>query len=232
MGVIGRVAGVCLATLLAPACLCAAPLSGSSPAHRAPLQSTDDPLSPPGMILRQALHPRVSRDEPTESCPDGDSEAADTAPRPASGRHNLGEASTPTPMNDGHSSHGSVNDNSAGLEGMQPAVLDAVKPTSVAGASSKEADRGLKVRSLNDRERATYGLSDGGLVVVSVGQGAALQAGFKQGDVVLMLDGVSLTSPTQFHELMRGLPHDRPVPVLVHRPNADLFLPLGTETHH
>lgn len=231
MGVIGRVAGVCLATLLAPVSLCAAPLSGGNPAHPAPLQSSDDPLSPPGMSLRQSLHARGSRDEPVESCPNGDSEAADTAPRRASGRRNLGDASTPTPMNDGHGSRGSVNDSSSAMEGMQPAVLDAVKPTTLAGASGKQADRGLKVRSLSDRERAAYGLSDGGLVVISVGQGAALQAGFKQGDVVLMLDGVSLTSPTQFHELMLSLPHDRPVPVLVRRPNADLFLPLGTELH-
>lgn len=135
-------------------------------------------------------------------------------------------------MTDGHGSRGSVNDSSSGMEGMQPAVLDAVKPASLAGVSSKEADRGLKVRSLSDRERAAYGLGDGGLVVVSVGQGAALQAGFRQGDVVLMLDGVSLTSPAQFHELMRDLPHDRPVPVLVHRSNNDLFLPLSTEIRH
>lgn len=228
MGVIGRVAGVCLATLLAPVSLCAAPLSGGNPAHPAPLQSTDDPLSLPGMSLRQALHPRGSRDEPVESCPNGDSDVADTAPRRTSGRHSLGDAAAP--MDDGHRSRSSVNDSSSAMEGMQPAVLDAVKPTSLAGASGKEADRGLKVRSLSDRERAAYGLSDGGLVVVSVGQGAALQAGFKQGDVVLMLDGVSLTSPTQFHELMLSLPRDRPVPVLVRRPNADLFLPLGTET--
>lgn len=228
MGVIGRVAGVCLATLLAPASLCAAPLSGGNPAHPAPLQSTDDPLSLPGMSLRQALHPRGSRDEPIESCPNGDSDAADTTPRRTSGRHSLSDAAAP--MADGHRSRSSVNDSSSAMEGMQPAVLDAVKPTSLAGASGKEADRGLRVRSLSDRERAAYGLSDGGLVVVSVGQGAALQAGFKQGDVVLMLDGVSLTSPTQFHELMLSLPHDRPVPVLVRRPNADLFLPLGTET--
>ena len=228
MGVIGRVAGVCLATLLAPACLCAANLTGGNAVHPAPLQSTDDPLSPPGMSLRQLLHSRGSRDEPAESCPNSDSDAADTASRPISGRRGVGVAAAP--MSGGHGSRGSVSDTSSGMEGMQPAVLDAVKPANPSGASSKEADRGLKVRSLSERERAVYGFSDGGLVVVSVGQGAAMQAGFKQGDVMLMLDGVSLTSPAQFHALMRSLPHDRPVPVLVHRTNNDLFLPLGTET--
>lgn len=230
MGAIGRVAGVCLATMLAGGPLCAANLTGGNAAHPAPLQSTDDPLSPPGMSLRQALHTRSSRDEPTEACPNGESDTADTSPRVTSGRRAMNDAATH--MAGGRGSHGSVNDGSSGMEGMQPAVLDAVKPASLAAASGKEVDQGLKVRNLSDRERAAYGLSDGGVVVISVGQGAALQAGFKQGDVVLMLDGVSLTSPAQFHELMRGLPHDRPVPVLVHRPNADLFLPLSTEIRH
>gem|GEM_PF-2295809 len=230
MGVIGRVAGVCLATLLAPACLCAANLSGGNAAHPAPLQSTDDPLSPPGMSLKQALSPRGSRDEPAEYCPNGSADTADTSPRLTSGRHTMSDAATR--MADSHGSHSSVDDGASGMGGVQPAVLDGVKASNLAGTSGKDADRGLKVRSLSDHERATYGLSDGGLVVVSVGQGAALQAGFKQGDVVLMLDGVSLTSPAQFHELMRSLPHDRPVPVLVRRPNADLFLPLSAEIRH
>lgn len=230
MGVMGRVAGICLATLLAPACLCAAPLSGGSAGHPIPLQSTDDPLNPPGMSLRQELHSRGFRDEPTESCPDGNPDATDTSPRLTSGIRIVSRAVTP--MADGHGSRSSVSDSPSSMEGMQPAVLDAVKTTNPTGASGKDTDRGLKVRSLSDRERAAYGINDGGVVVVSVGQGAALQAGFKQGDVVLMLDGVSLTSPAQFHALMRGLPQDRPVPVLVRRPNADLFLPLGTETRH
>ncbi len=85
----------------------------------------------------------------------------------------------------------------------------------------------LKVRSLTDHERAFFGVAEGGLVVTAVGEGSAQQAGFRQGDVVLMLDGVSLSDTTQFYRLIHQLPHDRPVPVLVRRPNSDLFLPLG-----
>ena len=94
--------------------------------------------------------------------------------------------------------------------------------------ASDDQSMGLKVRPLNDRERYLFGVSAGGLVVTAVGQGAALQAGFRQGDVVLMLDGISLTSSSQFYQLIRQRPHDRPVPVLVRRPTSDLFLPLGT----
>jgi serine protease Do len=62
--------------------------------------------------------------------------------------------------------------------------------------------------------------------VSKVAQGAARKAGFQVGDVVLMLDGVSVTDPVQFQRLEQQLPYDRPVPVLVQRPGATLFLPL------
>ena len=111
------------------------------------------------------------------------------------------------------------------------AVLDtdkAVTSESQPQVSDLTQTHGLKVRSLNERERAYYAVAEGGLVVTAVGQGAAQQAGLRQGDVVLMLDGVSLTDAAQFYRLMHQLPHDRPVPVLVRRTTTDLFLPLGS----
>lgn len=90
---------------------------------------------------------------------------------------------------------------------------------------------GLGVRSLSPAERQYLGVSDGGLLVTSVGDVAARQAGLKEGDVVLMLDGVSVSEPDQFRQLLQQLPHDRPVPVLVRRPGTTLFLPLESPAH-
>jgi S1-C subfamily serine protease len=84
---------------------------------------------------------------------------------------------------------------------------------------------GLTVRPLTAAERQALGV-DGGLLVTGVSAGMGLKAGFQPGDVVLTLDGVDVTTADQFYKLAQKLPHDRPVPVLVHRPTNTLFLPL------
>ena len=84
---------------------------------------------------------------------------------------------------------------------------------------------GLTVRPLTAAERQALGV-DGGLMVTGVSAGMGLKAGFQPGDVVLSLDGIDVTTPDQFYKLAQKLPHDRPVPVLVHRPSNSLFLPL------
>jgi len=99
-------------------------------------------------------------------------------------------------------------------------------PLTASAVKSGVDGLGLRLRSLNPAERRLFGVPDGGLLVAGVGEGAARRAGFLQGDVLLMVDGVQITGMTQFHELERRLPHDRPVPALVRRPQGTLFLPL------
>lgn len=108
------------------------------------------------------------------------------------------------------------------------AVLDTlgVSHDISSGGSDYPTSLGLTVRPLTQAERQANGL-DGGLMVTDVSGGLGQRAGFQPGDVVLSLDGVDLTSTDQFYRLIQKLPHDRPVPVLVHRPNTNLFLPLG-----
>jgi hypothetical protein len=107
------------------------------------------------------------------------------------------------------------------------AVLDTVgqdHDPSMASGSDAQA-LGLTVRPLTQTERQSLGV-DSGLLVTGVSAGMGLKAGFQPGDVVLSLDGVDVTTSDQFYKLAQKLPHDRPVPVLVHRPTSTLFLPL------
>lgn len=105
---------------------------------------------------------------------------------------------------------------------------DAAAPadTHPAAHAARAKRAGLAVRTLSQAERHYLGVSDGGLVVTSVDGDAARHAGLKEGDVVLTLDGVSVSDPDQFQQLLHQLPRDRPVPVLVRRPGSTLFLPL------
>jgi serine protease Do len=109
---------------------------------------------------------------------------------------------------------------------------ESVKPSLLVASAHKSdaAPLGLELRSLSSAERRVFGIPEGGLLVSRVGEGAARRAGLRQGDVLLMLNGVQVTGLTQFHELERQLPHDRPVPVLVRRTQGTLFLPLYTSS--
>ncbi len=107
-------------------------------------------------------------------------------------------------------------------------VLPAGKtePLAIADARSNGFDvLGLVIRPLAENERRQFKLKQGGVVVEQVAPGAALRAGFKPGDVVLSMNGVVVTGPSQFRNLEKGLPVT-PVAVLVQRPDQTLFLPL------
>lgn len=87
---------------------------------------------------------------------------------------------------------------------------------------------GLVTRMLTPDERKQSGVNRGGATVERVTQGAALAAGVRRGDVVLMLNGTLITGPNQLQNLEKQLP-DRPIPLLVRRPDETLFLvlPIG-----
>jgi hypothetical protein len=175
-----------------------------------PIISSDTPAHP-GLKSSDNSSQRSYGDEP------GDTSAAHT-------RHSdsvQGDSgSVPQPST---SSHGSIHARATA----QSAVLDTLGAVHDSGMGGSDAQGlGLTVRPLTVAERQTMGL-DNGLLVTGVSAGMGLKAGFQPGDVVLSLDGIGLTSADQFLKLTQKLPHDRPVPVLVHRPNSNLFLPLG-----
>lgn len=84
---------------------------------------------------------------------------------------------------------------------------------------------GILTRALTQDERNQFKVQQGGILVEQVGQGVAQAAGVKPGDIVLMLDGMSVTGPGQFQRLEKNLP-ERAVPILVRRPDQTLFLAL------
>lgn len=181
-------------------------------APHAPLSASDVPTHP-GMALKGTSP--ISRsfdDEP------GDANAA--------GNHGASHRSESSPASDDANSdvpaqvHAHYSAHSAVLD-----TLGVSHDVSSAGGGDASS-LGLTVRPLTQAERQANGV-DGGLMVIDVSGGLGLKAGFQPGDVVLSLDGVDLTSADQFYKLVQKLPHDRPVPVLVHRPNSNLFLPLG-----
>jgi hypothetical protein len=174
-----------------------------------PLSASDTPVHP-GLKASDAAPQHGYADEPGHHDRAADGVTAESTPI---------APSPPSP-----SSHGSIRTRPS----IQSAVLDTLGVVQDGSdmVGSDAQGLGLTLRPLTAAERQTMGL-DSGLLVTGVTAGMGLKAGFQPGDVVLSLDGVGLTSTDQFLKLTQKLPHDRPVPVLVHRPNSNLFLPLG-----
>lgn len=235
MRVTGRFLGFCLAATLAPAVFGGVPV-GSDPATLVPRLFNSDATAPAaGLGIEQVMRSRGGRaGEPGLETHDCDQTPLHGLSADARTAADL-QAPMLKPLEGGAmGAHAEANhmpaDGVHSSLGARTAVLETDK--SGLGISTPVANEDqavkLKVRPLNDRERSLFAVPQGGLIVTAVGEGAAQQAGFRQGDVVLMLDGISLTSSSQFYQLIRQRPHDRPVPVLVRRPASDLFLPLGS----
>jgi serine protease Do len=83
---------------------------------------------------------------------------------------------------------------------------------------------GLVVGDPDDDQRKAHDLTDYGVMVREVGDGAAQRGGIRRGDVILMIDRVRVRDAAHFERVMEGLRTDRPVAVLVQRSGAPVFL--------
>lgn len=232
MRVTGRSLAFCLAATWASAAFAGAPVYNEPALHTHLVFNSD---SPPTVGLDRNTSPRGGR----AAEPGLEPHACDQAPPHGLSADPRTTAGLQQPMLkplEGGSLDGRMEASHMPADGVhrslgaRAAVLDTDKlgMDSAPTLAADDQTVNLKVRPLNGRERSEFAVPEGGLVVTAVGQGAAQQAGFRQGDVVLMLDGISLTSSNQFYQLIRQRPHNRPVPVLVRRPTSDLFLPLGS----
>jgi serine protease Do len=67
---------------------------------------------------------------------------------------------------------------------------------------------------------------EGGILVESVGEGAAADAGVRTGDVILRIDNKAVSSVDDFKQLLDKLPQGKSVAILVQRRGGPIFLAL------
>lgn len=84
---------------------------------------------------------------------------------------------------------------------------------------------GLTVAPLEPAQAEQAGI-EGGVVVKSVVDGSAADAGIKPGDLIVSLNNQPLESPEQFARVAADLPETGTVPVLVFRDGSSRFLAL------
>ena len=84
----------------------------------------------------------------------------------------------------------------------------------------------IQVAALTPAQREESGLESGGVLVLRVTDGPAARAGLSRGDIILSLGNRAIDSPEQLAALLKKLPRGQPLPMLVQRDEARLFLPL------
>ncbi|MBI1732083.1 MAG: DegQ family serine endoprotease [Gammaproteobacteria bacterium] len=84
----------------------------------------------------------------------------------------------------------------------------------------------VEVQDPTEAQRKELELTGSGVFVSAVHEGPAADAGMQRGDVILMINGTKVASVSQFNALVKELPPDRSIPVLVQRRGNPIFLAL------
>lgn len=84
----------------------------------------------------------------------------------------------------------------------------------------------MSVSDLTKEQQTELDITDHGVLIEQVGEGPALTAGIKQGDVLLLLNNQQVKNKQHFDELVANLPKGKSVPVLIQRRGGPLFLAL------
>ena len=104
-------------------------------------------------------------------------------------------------------------------------TVDRFADNKVAAADTPELNKGrlgVAVRPLSPEEQRRSD-SKGGVVVENVG-GAAAKAGIRRGDILVSVNGQSISSPEQLRELITKA--EKKIAVLVERGNSRIFVPV------
>lgn len=83
----------------------------------------------------------------------------------------------------------------------------------------------IEVAALTKEQRKRAGV-DNGVLVQDVEEGPASKAGIRRGDILLKLNGQTIKSSKQFLKIVKDLPEDKWVRVLIQRDGSPRFLPL------
>jgi serine protease Do len=81
----------------------------------------------------------------------------------------------------------------------------------------------------SQEEREQYQIEDYGVVVKSLEEGPASLAGIREGDVILLLDNEKVTNIEVFDRLIKKIPRNKSIPVLIQRRGNPTFLALKLE---
>ena len=102
---------------------------------------------------------------------------------------------------------------------------DDIKISSRSDGSITSKRLAVVVADLSDEQRERLELNgDVGVIVKDVNSGPASESGVRRGDVILMINNIDIENARHFETIVKDLPADKSVPVLVHRRGSPIFL--------
>ena len=101
---------------------------------------------------------------------------------------------------------------------------DEMLQTSAESNSDFNQRLNIEVTDLSDEDRELLGVKENGVLVKEVKSGPANDAGIEKGDVITMLDGVTVDNAAQFKTLVDALEPGKSVAILVQRRSGPAFL--------
>ncbi len=84
----------------------------------------------------------------------------------------------------------------------------------------------IRVKDLNAEQKQELNTGDQGVLVEKIAPGPAQKAGIRQGDIILILNNIKIKDTAHFLDLLKDLPKDRSIPVLIQRRGGPIFLAL------
>ena len=85
---------------------------------------------------------------------------------------------------------------------------------------------GVVVSNPTPEQKEQLQIEDSGVLVQTVAEGPAEEAGIRQGDVILMINNQRIANVREFEKLLGDLPRDKSIPVLIQRRGNPTFLAL------
>lgn len=85
---------------------------------------------------------------------------------------------------------------------------------------------GMSITDISDEKRQEAEIESGGVLVMKVTKGPAMEAGIRPGDYIISLNNQEITDVEHFAEIAAELPEDKSIPVLVQRRGSTQFLPM------
>lgn len=98
----------------------------------------------------------------------------------------------------------------------------------LAGAKPEKQSKvnriGAVVEDLTSEQRNALDIVSGGVLVTNLKKGPAREAGIRRGDVILKINNKNVKSVKHFRQLLKKLPADKSLPILIQRQSAPIFL--------